>query len=418
MSAEAAFRTLWFGDLAARTGHQITAFALPLLVVTVLAGSGTEVGLVNAAQFVPVLVLSLAVGAWTARTGLRWILVAGNALRAAALFGVGALAAAHRLSFGGLVVGGLLIGTAAVFHDIGVQVTAPRLLDGDRLIAGNGAFQASTSVTQMAGPAAAGFAVQSLGGAWAATLTGAVFTVAALAMLALPGPPLRPVAGTGAPPTVRAGLSFVRRCRPIRDLCVQSALFNLHEQAFATVFLVYGVRTLGLSGGLVGFVVGVGTVGALAGSLVAGRFGGRLRLGPALAGSMLVAALGLLLVPALAATGAAAQVLGAGFVVNGAALAVYNVLAVTVRQKVPPPQLLGAVTASYRIAAFGSLPVGALIGGLLVDTTGPARAIWVVGVSGTVASMLLFASPLRRAGSLSDVHAGLAHAQRETHGNG
>ncbi|RAO26622.1 hypothetical protein PSN13_06650 [Micromonospora saelicesensis] len=402
---EPAFRTLWLGDLAARSAHQITAFGLPLLVVTLLAGSGTQVGLVGAAQFVPVLAFSLLVGTWTARTSLRWILVTGNAARGVVLFGIGALAATDRLVFTTLLVGAFLIGSAAVLHDIGSQVTAPRLLDGDRLVAGNGLLQATTSVTQMAGPAAAGFIVQSAGASWAAVVTGALFCAAAMAMAALPARALRPATDRGDAPTIRAGLAYVWRSRPIRDLCVQSALFNLHEQAFATVFLVYGVRTLGLSGGLIGLVIGLGSVGALVGSLVAGRVGARLHLGRALTVSITVAALGLLLVPGLAAAGTATVLLGAGFVINGAALAVYNVLAVTVRQQVPPPALLGAVTASYRIAAFGSLPVGALLGGVLADLAGATTAVWVVAVSLTVSSLLLYASPLRRAAQMSDVRA-------------
>jgi MFS family permease len=400
---EPPFRTLWIGDLAARSGHQVTAFTLPLLVVTLLAGTGTQTGLIGAAQFVPVLAFSLPVGAWTARANLRWILVSGNAARGAVLFGIGALAAMEGLTFWLLLAGAFLIGSAAVLHDIGLQVAVPRLVDGDRLVSGNGLLQATTSVTQMGGPAVAGFVVQGLGASWAATVTGALFCGAALAMATLPGAALGPAAHAGAAPTIRAGLRFVRRCRPIRDLCVQSALFNLHEQAFATVFLIYAVRTLGLSGGVVGLVIGLGSLGALAGSLLAGRIGSRLHYGRAVTTSILIAACGLLAVPGLATVGTVAVLLGAGFVVNGAALAVYNVLAVTIRQHVPPPQLLGAVTASYRIAAFGSLPVGALLGGVLADLAGPTAAMWTVAVSLTVASLLLYASPIRRAATLHDV---------------
>jgi hypothetical protein len=118
---------------------------------------------------------------------------------------------------------------------------------------------------------------------------------------------------------------------------------------------------------------------------------------------MVVAATGLLLVPGLAATGTRAEVLGIGFVINGAALAVYNVLAVTIRQEVPPPELLGAVTASYRIAAFGSLPLGALVGGVLSDAVGPTAALWAVTLSLFASALFLLTSPVRRAGTVAEV---------------
>ncbi|UJW29930.1 MFS transporter [Saccharothrix sp. AJ9571] len=408
------FGVLWTADLGARFGYQISVFLLPLIVVTVLDGSGTSVGLVSASQFVPILVLSLAVGAWTHRLSLRRLLAVSNLVRGLAFLCLGALHAAGGLVYWELLVIAVVIGAVTVFYDIGLQVAVPRFFSGSRLVSVNGFLQATTSVSQMAGPAVAGFLAQRAGISAAGFITGGVLCAAAVLFTCLraesrdTGPAQR--IGT----TIRTGLRFTWRCRPIRDLCTQSALFNLHEQAFLTVFLIFGVRTLGLSGGLVGTLIGLGSIGAIAGSLLAGRIGRRLHLGITLTVSIFVAAMGLLLVPVFAATaGGTTWLLGAGFVVNGLALAGYNVLAITLRQEIPPPELLGSVTASYRIAAFGTMPLGALAGGLLVDGVGAGTALWMVSCSLTAASLLLFFSPLRRARDLEHARALTAPSRTE-----
>lgn len=388
------------GDFGARLGYQVNIFMLPLIVVTVMNGSGTRVGLVSASQFVPVLALSLAVGVWTHRLPLRRILAVSNLVRGLTFLSLGALHAAGSLVFWQLLVVALMIGSVTVFYDIGLQVTVPRFFAGAKLMSANGLLQMSTSVTQMAGPALAGYLIQKAGISLAALIIAALLCCAAVAFAALPSCDLAPRPEEGVRITIRTGLRFTWACRPIRDLCTQSALFNLHEQAFLTVFLVFGVRTLHLSSGLVGTFIGLGSVGAVLGSLAAGRAGSRLHLGMTLAISISVAAVGLLLVPLFAATGGPVALLSVGFVVNGVALASYNILAITLRQEIPPSRLLGSVTASYRIAALGMVPVGSLIGGMLTDGVGPGAALWIVAVSLTITSLLLFVSPLRRARDL------------------
>lgn len=398
-----AFRIIWIGDFGARLGYQISFFLLPLMVTLVLQESGTKVGLVTAAQFVPVIALSLGVGTWVNRVRLRRVLVISNLVRGLPFVCVGALYAQHALQFWQLFLVAVIIGAAGPFYDIGMQVAVPRFFTGQRLISANGLLQASTSITQMAGPAAAGYLVQAAGFSLASVLTAALLIGAGCVFAGLDGTRLMPMQGRGTRTTIRAGLRFTWRCRPIRDLCTQSALFNLHEQAFLTVFLLFGIRSLGLTGGTVGTLIGLGSVGALVGSLVTGRFGARIHLGLLLTCSIFAASVGLLLVPVLSALHAPVFLLGAGFVLNGLTLAAYNVIAITVRQEIPPSELLGSVTASYRIMVFGLAPVGALVGGMLADAFGPGAALWTVSISLLCCSVVIFFSPLRAARHLAQV---------------
>ena len=47
-----------------------------------------------------------------------------------------------------------------------------------------------------------------------------------------------------------------------------------------------------------------------------------------------------------------------------------NVVMVSLRQRVTPDRLLGRVNSAYRLVAWGTMPIGALLGGLVADAFG------------------------------------------------
>ena len=48
----------------------------------------------------------------------------------------------------------------------------------------------------------------------------------------------------------------------------------------------------------------------------------------------------------------------------------WNVLTVTLRQEIIPPRMLGRVNSAYRFVGWGSIPIGAFVGGLLAHGFG------------------------------------------------
>ncbi|MFI5875173.1 hypothetical protein ACIBAH_22455 [Streptomyces sp. NPDC051445] len=94
------------------------------------------------------------------------------------------------------------------------------------------------------------------------------------------------------------------------------------------------------------------------------------------------AALGLLPVPVVSHIGLYVAVLASlAMMLNGFGVALFNVFAVSLRQAIPPEHQIGAVTASCRLVALGTLPLGAVVGGAQADALAPDRALWVVGLS-------------------------------------
>jgi MFS family permease len=396
------FRRLLIGDSVARLGYQVAQFMLPLLAVTTLHASPFQVGLVSVSQAGPVIVLSLVAGLVADRVSARNLIMLCNLIRAAGIGLLGLLYGLDGLAFSPLLLTGAVIGSAAVFYDVGYQSTVPKVLEGDRLIRGNGYLQASFNATLTSGPALAGLLVEDAGVAGTLGVVGGLFVAALLAYRSLQAGAA--VRGPQARPSLVRGLKFTWHCRPIRDLCVQSGLFNLFEQAFETAFLLYAVRTAGLSGGEIGLVVGAGGVGAVAGSLTIGHFSRRLHAGwSAITGQVscgvILLAAALLAQPLKSQAGA---VFAIAFCLNGAALSLYNVFVASIRQALSPREFMGAVTAAYRLVSFGPIPLGGLLGGVLVELVGAPYALTAVAGGLLLSSLHLLPSPVKQLRSVED----------------
>ena len=399
------FRLLLGGDFAARLGYQTAQFLFPLIAVVKLHSTGFQTGLISAAQFIPVVIFSLVAGLVAERTRTRGLILLTSVIRGAALGVLGLVCGTVGLSIWFLAIAALVVGSATVFYDTGFQSGIPRLLRPSELARGNGLLQASTSTTQMAGPTLAGLLLQAAGPPLAIGIIAATFVGAVVAFTLLKAADQQWAAasrdrgGADREPdkrSVLAGLRFTWSCRPVRDLCVQAGMFNLHEQAFLTAFLLFGVRSAHLTAAVVGALIGVASVGALIGSLASGRLSPFLHAGATLTVGLPTASAAFLIGPLLTPALPTEVAFGAAFLVNGLALGAYNVYSMSLRQAIPPPESLGSVIASYRMVSWGLIPVGALVGGTLADVLGPHSALLTIAASMTLVSLLLLVSPLKR----------------------
>lgn len=80
-------------------------------------------------------------------------------------------------------------------------------------------------------------------------------------------------------------------------------------------------------------------------------------------------------------------VVGVGFFAGGAVSALWNVIAVSLRQRVTPDGMLGRVNSAYRLFAWGTRPIGALAGGLLGQLLG-LRAVFLISAVVALSTLL------------------------------
>jgi predicted MFS family arabinose efflux permease len=131
---------------------------------------------------------------------------------------------------------------------------------------------------------------------------------------------------------------------------------------------------------------------------VTARFGA----GRALVGSVLVGALGVLLVPVAGGPpAAAALVLLVGHSLVRSTEQLYAINYTSAIQGRTPDQLQGRVNAAVRVLTAGAAPVGALLGGLLAEAVGLRATAVVAGLGVVVAFVWIARSPVRGLRSLS-----------------
>jgi MFS family permease len=383
------FRMLWAGETVSLFGSEVTELALPLVAVLVLDAGAGQMGLLAAARFAPFLLVTLPAGVWIDAHRRRPVLIGANLGRCLLVALVPLLAGLDVLRMPQLYAIAFAVGVLTVAFDVAYQSYLPSLVDRGRLVEGNSKLQASASVARVGGPGLGGLLVQLAGAPRALLLDAATFAVSTASLLAIrhrEPPPAGPEGRSraGLRREVAEGLRVTYRDRVLRSMAGLAATYNLFEQAVLALLVLYATSDLGLSAGLIGLVVSVGSLGALAGAALAGRLERRLGVGPSLILAVVVECASLLLVPL--ATGprvVAAGLLGLAFVGNGFGIGLSNVLAVSLRQAVTPDRLLGRMNASYRFLTYGAVPLGALLGGALGELLG-LRAAVAVGAAGSL----------------------------------
>ncbi|MCA2217970.1 MFS transporter [Jidongwangia harbinensis] len=379
------FVRVWAGETVSLFGSQITTLALPLVAIVTLQASAFQVGLLNVAHYAPFVALSLFAGVWFDRHRRRTTLIVSNLGRSLLLALIPVAAVLGVLDLGLLYTVAVLVGMLTVFFDIGVLSYVPNLVDRAHLAEANSKISASYSVAGIAGPGLAGLLIGVLSAPVVLALDALtyLFSAGALATVRRPEPePAAPAERTSVLASIREGLRTVAGDRVLRHLATQSATFNLFENVVVTVFLLYAVRRLGISPFWLGIVFSAGSVGALLGALVANQARLRLGLGRTLRLATLLACLSPLLFLLPRGAGPVSLVVLAGALgVHMFHLAVFNVNALTLRQSVTPNHLLGRMNASYRLLLFGTMPLGALLGGGLAEVFGLSTAL-AVGVAG------------------------------------
>jgi predicted MFS family arabinose efflux permease len=143
---------------------------------------------------------------------------------------------------------------------------------------------------------------------------------------------------------------------------------------------------MGLSAAGFGFLLSAFAAGSVLASPLVARIQRRLGTTTSLLVALTLFPLSMVM-PAL--TAEVWPIVGA-FFVSGAVNVVWNVITVSLRQRIVPDRLLGRVNAGYRLLAWGTMPVGAALGGVLGETIGVTGVFWVAaGLSALCLPLLL-----------------------------
>lgn len=394
------FRRLWLGYSVSALGSEITVLALPITAAVLLGASALQMGVLTAAATVPNLAIGLLAGVWVDRLPRRRpILVATDLASATALLSIPLAWWFGALTVTQLVVVELAVGCARVLFRPAYQSHLPQVVDREHLTRASGHLRSSDSAAMLVGPGLGGLLVQAVSAPVAVLLDAASFLVSATCIRSL----RRPERPTAPGPEARSlrtdlgeGLSAVLRNPALRAIAGSAANLNLFGMLTMALFVAYATRTLGMSAGMVGAIVMTGGAGALAGALAAPRIAARIGEGRAIVAATVVFSFALFALPlASGPRWLELTVIGAGELVGGFAVMVFDVTAAGLTLKAVAPELLGRVSSCSAFLTQGVKPVGALAGGVLGTTLGLHSALWIAAAGATTTMLWTFLSPLR-----------------------
>ncbi len=397
------FRLLLIGRCVSLLGDGVFLVALAWEAYT-LSNAPTALALLGIAMSVPLIVLLLLGGVVSDRYDRRRVMLLADALRAALLLLLGALALGGDLRLWQMMMIVAVYGGAQAFFDPASEAIVPELLPASQLGRANALDQLTRPLAlRLAGPAVGGLLI-GLGGAGIAFLLDAVTFIGSAATLWLMSARFRAsragagslaeggsiglategLLGSGTAVELREGWSYVRRHIWLWGTFASAGLAYLLFMGPTEVLLPFMVKhVLHGSGTQLGIVLGAGGLGSLACALVMGRSGLPSR---SVTFIYVVWTLATLAVVGYGLATAMWQLMLASLAFNLLETAGTIVWA-TLKQRHVPGELLGRVSSLDWLVSIGLLPLSLALTGPLSAALGVRTTLIAAGLAGALATL-------------------------------
>jgi MFS family permease len=378
----ASYRKLFAATTISNLGDGVGQIAYPWLASAVTRNP-LLVALVVVAQRLPWLVFTLPAGVITDRVDRRTAMVAMNTVRCLLTLGVAFAVLGSQGDLPGpdavdevigtqtglyllVLAATLLLGMAEVLADNCGQTFMPSLVHADDLEKANGRLWAAEGVANtFVGPPLGSlllFAAFSL----PFFVDAASFFVAAALVATIPGS-FRAQRPEGHEPQhwvteLKEGVRWLWGHDLLRPMAIILGLMNLASMLGGATLVLFAQEVLDVGPVMFtvlgfGFAVG-GIVAGTFASAISKRYGSGTCLAVTLGGSAIVAVV-IFALPYW-------PVVMLMFGITALLGTLWNVITVSLRQTIIPPHLLGRVNSVYRFFAWGMMPIGAALSGVIV----------------------------------------------------
>ncbi len=391
----AGFRRLVAAHLVSNLGDGISLVAYPWLASSLTRNPILIIGVLFT-QRLPWLFFSLPVGVLVDRRDRRNLMIVSDVARAAltavvvlavlreqsglptpdelAALDPGATFPTRTLLLVMLLAATFLLGVGEVLHDNAALTLLPQIVEADRLEEANGHLvTVERAANQFGGPLLGAFLLSStfvlpfLIDAVTFALSAVILTL--ITVRPVPVPPLG--SAEIEPPDFRreliSGYRALRNHRYLSLLALVATVVNLGGGMLFVIMIFFAQEILGTSPLQYAALMIGSAVGAGLGGITAARVNRLLGTGTVLRGAGITLALSLVV---LGSTRwwLIAVILMATYSIS---LSYWRIITVSLRQAITPNHLLGRVNGVYRFFSFGAIPVGAVIGGVLVAGLSP-----------------------------------------------
>ncbi len=378
---------LWIASLISNFGDGLSAVAYPWLASAVTRDP-VHIALMGVAVRLPWLLFSLPAGVITDRLDRKKTIAAMDAVRFAVTLGVALFVISNTSDLAGLAGLGseaftappnqtfflgvlygsaLIFGFAEVLRDNAAQTLMPSLVEPEHLEKANGAlWGAEMTANSFVGPPAAGFLL-AVAFSLPFFVDAGTFLVSALLIFGISGsfkatsdlPDVEPKPWTA---DLKEGVRWLWKHPLLRSLAIILGLLNAMLSLSLAAFVLFVQEVLGLSAAQFGLLTTAGAVGGILGSVLASKASEKIGGG----NTLTLTLIGSGITTGLIGFASDAVLVWAMFAIGSFLGTMWNVITVSLRQTIIPDHLLGRVNSVYRFFAWGMIPIGTLLGGLIV----------------------------------------------------
>jgi len=380
------YMLLWLGQLVSSMGSGVSGMAFPLLILAITR-SPADAGLAGLLRTLPYLFLSLPAGALIDRWDRKRVMILCDSIRALNAASIPIAFAIGRLSLAQLYVTTTIEGTCFVFFNIAEVACLPKVVSKAQIPA--------ASSQNQAGEITAGLVAPPLGGALFQVARNVPFLLDAVSYAASVGSLFlirtqfqgeRSQTPRALRAEIAEGVRWLWGQPLIRFMAFLTGGLNF-TTAGLDLMLIVIARQQHAPAAAIGAIFSIGSLGGLAGAMTAPWFQKRFRFGSVIIVTIWIQAL----VFPLFAAAPNVVFLGVVMAVLFVTGPIYNAVQFSYRLSIIPDELQGRVNSSFRLIAFGFMPVGTAASGIMLQALGPdstVLAFSVVTISLAVAATL------------------------------
>jgi len=345
-----------------------------------LTGSGIDLGVVNALQFLPLLLLGAWGGVIADRADKRRLIMLTQSAMGALAAVLGALTLLGMVRLWMVDLLALSLGVVTAVDTPARQAFVPEMVDRAHVSNAVSLNSAVFTSSRVIGPAAAGLVITLVGTGWCFVLNAISFAAVLVALIAMDpkGLQRRPELGRQ-PGQLVEGLRYVWSHRGLRLPLFLLAMTGTFALNWSVTLPLLAQRTFHGDANTYGVLFSVLGLGSLAGALFTAA-----RRHPSDRLLMIsLAAFGVLMLGAAVAPGLQAEI--AILIPLGVAAIAFQTTANSLLQLRSDPGLRGRVMAIYSVVFLGTTPIGAPIVGWVAQLLGARAGVAVGGIAILVA---------------------------------
>lgn len=357
-------------------GSTAAGIIYPLLVLAI-SGSAAAAGVAAALRFVPYLVFSLPVGALIDRWDRKRVMILCDVGRGITVASIPVAMLFGALTLWQIYIVAFVEGTLFVLFNIAEVAALPRVVTQGQLPDATAQNQAAFGVAEIVGPSLGTFLYQTFGRAvpFIADAISYFISVVSLVMIDTPFHGERKRVQRPLLAEILEGLSWLWNKPLIRYMAILTSGLNFITAGVQLIVIVRA-KDMGASDAGIGLIFSIGGIGAIVGSLIGGRIQKRFQFGQVIVAVVWAQALLFPFYALVPKTLLLGVITGLIFSMGP----VYNVVQFSYRLALIPDELQGRVNSTFRLLAFGLMPVGAAVSGLVIEHFGAVVAVGAYSV--------------------------------------